>query len=141
MTPPIVSVKWLHDHLGDPNLRVIDATTVLAHGPDQHYHNRGEEIYEAAHIPGAVFADLVDEFNDSDEVLSMVPSQAKFEAAAGRAGISEGNRVVVYDTAEDDSHEPGVSVWASRLWWQLRYEGFDDVSVLDIAQVVERSLR
>ncbi|MCU1492296.1 MAG: thiosulfate sulfurtransferase [Acidimicrobiaceae bacterium] len=130
MTTPIVSVEWLHDHLGDPDLRVIEATTVLDHS-EVRVRNRGYESYEREHIPGAVYADLVDDFNDSNKVLAMVPTPEKFEAAAGRAGIGEGTRVVVYDAAEDDSHEPGASVWASRLWWQLRYEGFDDVSVLD----------
>jgi thiosulfate/3-mercaptopyruvate sulfurtransferase len=131
MAPPIVSVGWLHDNLGDPNLRVIDATTVLEHDAAGRIYNLGIDVYRRAHISRATYADLVDEFNDSDVVLCMVPPAAKFEAAAGRAGISDGARVVVYDASEDDSHEPGASVWASRLWLQLRYEGFDDVSVLD----------
>jgi thiosulfate/3-mercaptopyruvate sulfurtransferase len=44
-------------------------------------------------------------------------------AAIGRLGIGDGTHVVAY--AQD------VPMWATRLWWLLRYFGHDDTSVLD----------
>jgi thiosulfate/3-mercaptopyruvate sulfurtransferase len=38
-------------------------------------------------------------------------------------GIGEGARVVVYSQQEP--------MWATRLWWLLRYHGFDQVELLD----------
>jgi thiosulfate/3-mercaptopyruvate sulfurtransferase len=52
-----------------------------------------------------------------------VPSSQQFAPAAGALGIGDGARVVVYD-----QHQ---GFWATRFWWHLRLEGFDDVAVLD----------
>jgi thiosulfate/3-mercaptopyruvate sulfurtransferase len=46
------------------------------------------------------------------------------------AGVGADTHVVIYDQGEEHD-APAASVWASRLWWQFRYEGFDRVSVLD----------
>lgn len=58
------------------------------------------------------------------------PDSERFAAAAGALGIGDGVRVVVYD--QHDGY------WATRFWWHLRLEGFDDdkivlVNVLDAA--------
>jgi thiosulfate/3-mercaptopyruvate sulfurtransferase len=45
------------------------------------------------------------------------------ESAAGALGISNQNRVVVYDRAN--------GIWAARLWWLLRAFGHDGAAVLD----------
>src|SRR6202034_2317903 len=47
----------------------------------------------------------------------------RFAAAAGRLGIGPDARVVVYAQQSP--------MWSTRLWWQLRFFGFDAVSVLD----------
>jgi len=44
---PIVSPEWLHEHIGDPDLRVIDFRWYLMGG-------KGRDAYERGHIPGAV---------------------------------------------------------------------------------------
>lgn len=50
----------------------------------------------------------------------------EFVLKMGELGLSEpGSRVVIYDQGV------GISFWASRLWWQLRLEGFADVAVLE----------
>ena len=38
---------------------------------------------------------------------------------------------MVYDQGITDDDSVAVSYWASRLAWQLRYEGFEQVAVLD----------
>ena len=52
----LVSTEWLAGELGAADLRVVDASYFLpAHG-----RNAAAE-HEAAHIPGAVFMDLLDQ--------------------------------------------------------------------------------
>lgn len=128
--PPVVSAEWLREHLDDHTVRVLDATTAIERGPDGSYANGGHAAYAAGHVPGAVFADLLTDFNDPSEFMFMAPSAAKFAEAAGAAGVGAGTHVVIYDQG-DEHGAPAAGVWASRLWWQFRFEGFDAVSVLD----------
>lgn len=47
-------------------------------------------------------------------------------------GVGDGTYVVVYDQGFATVGAPIIaSDWASRLAWQLNYEGFDNVAVLD----------
>jgi thiosulfate/3-mercaptopyruvate sulfurtransferase len=52
-----------------------------------------------------------------------MPAAAAFQAAMRRAGVRDGQPVVVYDDAD--------STAAARAWWLLRYFGHDQVRVLD----------
>ncbi|TCJ96967.1 sulfurtransferase [Nocardia alba] len=123
--PHAVSVPWLRDHHGEPDLLVVDASvdfTVLEDGTSTL--EPGRAAYIAAHVPGAVFADLLTSFADAEsEQPCTAPESEHFAIAAGAIGIGDGVRVVVYD-----QHD---GMWATRFWWQLRLEGFDDVAVLD----------
>lgn len=119
------SVSWLADHLVDPALVIIDSTTHLPI-PDEgpYVPESGRSTFEAEHIPGAQFAELLTDFADEDASDSWtVPSSEKFAGSAGRLGIGQGKTVIVYDQS--------VGFWATRFWWHLRLEGFDDVHVLD----------
>ncbi|MEX5708493.1 sulfurtransferase [Parafrankia sp. FMc6] len=125
----LVDADWLHRRLDDPDLVLIDATAHISPDGQGGYVNQGRVAYTAGHIPGAVFADLLDDVNESSPHMFMLPSAEKFAAAAGRLGIGPGRQVVVYDQG-GTPEAAEASVWAARLWWQLRYEGFDDVVVL-----------
>lgn len=59
-----VSTEWLNEHLEDENLRIIDATTFLQIPKEGGYYDvwSGQEEYDKEHIPGAVFADLKNNF-------------------------------------------------------------------------------
>lgn len=125
MTQLSVSTQWLHDQLNDENLVVVDATNHLPVPTDGPYvPESGAQTYRAEHIPGALFADLLGDFADPDAAEPWTaPDHERFAVAAGALGIGDGAKVVVYD-----QHE---GFWASRFWWHLRYEGFDNVTVLD----------
>ncbi len=123
---PLVSTQWLADHLGGDDLVVVDATVLpyTQPGGALGYLSGHESYLVHGHLPGAVFADLVDEFSDPDGRHAFTrPDAARFESAAGALGISNDTRVVVYDAV--------VSQWASRLWWLFRAFGYDNVAVLD----------
>jgi thiosulfate/3-mercaptopyruvate sulfurtransferase len=86
----------------------------------------GREQYLAAHIPGAVYADLnVDLAGERTGTNGRHPLPAvdHLAAAFGRLGVARDTQVVVYD---QDS-----GLYASRLWWSLRYLGHDQVALLD----------
>ncbi|GGL95196.1 sulfurtransferase [Micromonospora yangpuensis] len=125
LTTPLVSTEWLAEHLDDPKLRILDATVHLAPpteaGADWSQ-SSGRPDYEAAHIPGAAFADIIDELSEPDGGWFTKPTPERFAAAAGRLGIGPDTTVVVY----------AVNVfWATRVWWLLLANGFDNVAVLD----------
>ncbi|MBS7547175.1 sulfurtransferase [Dietzia massiliensis] len=124
-TPLTVSPGWLREHLGDADLVVVDATTHLTADADGTPRPvSGLETYRPEHIPGALFADLLGDFADPSSPLpATAPDHERFAAAASGLGIGDGATVVVYD-----QHE---GFWATRFWWHLRFEGFDDVAVLD----------
>jgi thiosulfate/3-mercaptopyruvate sulfurtransferase len=123
---PLVSTQWLADHLGSPDLLVVDATvrsTVDAAG--RRGYVSGHETYLLqGHVPGAVFADLVDEFSDPAGRYPFTrPDAERFASAASALGVGPDTTVVVYDDA--------LGQWASRLWWLLGAFGHDAVAVLD----------
>lgn len=114
----LVSTDWLGRHLGDPDLRVIDASW---HMPDAGRDARAE--YEAAHIPGARFFDL-DEISDQrSELPHMAPPTEKFISRMRAMGVGDGHQVVVYDSTGMFS--------APRVWWLFKLMGKADVAVLD----------
>jgi thiosulfate/3-mercaptopyruvate sulfurtransferase len=127
MTQPLlVDVDWLAQHLDDPAIRIFDATVELVRPPQGGPYEvvSGRPTYAAEHIPGAAFADVVHDLADPDSPFHfVVPTAERFAQQAGRLGIGPGIQVVVY--ARDSP------MWATRLWWLLRYFGFADVSVLD----------
>ncbi len=114
----LVGTEWLEAHLGQPDLRIVDATYYL---PMQNKSARAE--YDQRHIPGAVFFD-VDEISDkSTDLPHMLPPADKFGSRVKKLGIGDGSRIVVYDG------NGGLA--APRVWWTFRIFGHRDVAVLD----------
>ena len=114
----LVSTAWLAEHLGDPDMRVLDASWYL---PDAGRDPKAD--YAAAHIPGARFFDI-DEISDTrSELPHMAPPPEKFMSRCRAMGVGDGHQVVVYDSAGLFS--------APRVWWLFRLMGKTDVAVLD----------
>jgi thiosulfate/3-mercaptopyruvate sulfurtransferase len=119
MTTPLISAGELAEALaGDHPPIVLDVRSSLAGGPDR-------PAYDAGHIPGAVFVDF-----DADVTgppggggRHPLPEPAHLEDALRRAGIDDGDDVVVVDA--------GDLLPAARTWWTLRWAGIDSVRVLD----------
>ncbi|MXZ45462.1 MAG: sulfurtransferase [Chloroflexi bacterium] len=120
----LVSTDWLAEHLADDDVRVFESTVFLRRDDSGFRVEPGRGEYESGHIPGAGFLDLQGDFSDNDHALRfMMPSAEAFAEAAGRHGISETSRLVLYDRAG--------SSWAARLWWMFRSMGCERVAVLD----------
>ncbi|MCR6031099.1 sulfurtransferase [Nocardioides sp. zg-579] len=122
--PRHVSVEWLHEHLADPTVRVLDATVHLSFDEDGAHVASGRESYERGHVPGAAFVDQLTSLSDpGGEAPFAAVDTDRFAAVVGAAGVGDEHHVVVYDSVN--------GIWATRLWWQFGLEGNDRVSVLD----------
>jgi thiosulfate/3-mercaptopyruvate sulfurtransferase len=116
----LISTAALATRLDNPMLTTVDCRFKL---DDTGW---GERAYDAAHIPGALYAHL-------DRDLSGVktgtngrhplPDVSGLRETIGRLGIESGIQVVAYD--QDNG------MFASRLWWLLRWLGHEAVAVLD----------
>lgn len=126
LSGPTVTTQWLADHLGSDDLVILDATVLVvrdAFGAPAHVSGYDRYLLDG-HLPGAVFADLLEVFSDPTARFPFTrPDAASFERAAASVGIRASSTVVVYDSAG--------GVWASRLWWLFRSYGFDTIAVLD----------
>ena len=123
---PLVSTQWLADHLGADGLVVLDATVLPYTQPSGKpgYLSGHESYVMNGHLPGAVFADVIEELSAPEAQFPFTrPSAEQFEAAVGGLGIDNRTAVVVYDAV--------VGQWASRVWWLFRAFGYDNVAVLD----------
>lgn len=131
--PHIVDGAWLEAHLEDDNLRIIDASTFLKI-PEEGYPElwSGAEAYKEEHIPGAVYADLLHDFTDPNgKAPFTIATREQFLKAVAPLGITKDTAVVIYDRGPLVNVDVLASDWSARLRWQLKYEGFDNVAVLD----------
>ena len=100
----------------------------------------GEKHYLAAHIPGAVYADLDHALSDKGTPDAHsgepqphpgaasggrhpLPSREKFAMWLSKVGFANDMQAVVYDRNGNN--------YCGRLWWMLKWVGHDAVAVLD----------
>ena len=104
VTRNLVDVKWLEQHLHDPDILILDASPAPS--------------YAAQHIPGAVNVDAY-VYGGQDKPV------AETERLYQAWGVSPGKKIVMYDQ--------GGSIMATRLFFSLYYHGFPakDLVVLD----------
>jgi len=121
----LVSTAWLSEHLDDADLVVLDCTVNQQPEEGGGFHNvSGRAAYDKGHIPTAGFADLKGDLCDSESPIEFaVPTPERFCAAVSALGVGDDSRVVLYDTS--------YSAWAARVWWMLRWVGFDNAAILD----------
>lgn len=125
--PALVETDWLHEHLEDPDLRILDCTVLLRFhaetGARQSESGRAE--WEHSHIPGSAFADLIEDLSETDDPKFplQMPTAEKFARSMSRLGVGDDSRVVLYDAVNN--------MWAARVWWMLRAFGFDNAGVLN----------
>lgn len=118
----IIDVEALAGHLADPNWVIVDCRFDLLNK------SVGSQHYQAAHIPGAVYAHLEDDLSVPMGPMGEggrhpLPSPERMVAVFGRLGIGSNTQVIAYD--DTSGH------YAARLWWMLRFMGHDAVALLD----------
>ncbi len=116
----LISAAELHARLGTPELRIVDVRASLT-DPDA-----GHRLYLQNHLPDAVFLSLENDLSGTPETHGgrhPLPDMFAFASTLQTNGIGDGSEVVVYDDSG--------GMFAARLWWLLRYAGFDGARVLD----------
>ena len=115
----LISTDTLASHLSE-------AWVVVDCRYDLQNESWGREQYRIAHVPGAVYASLNEDLagpRTGTNGRHPIPSVEALADTFGRLGIAKGVQVIGYD---QDS-----GMYASRLWWSLRYLGHDAVALLD----------
>jgi thiosulfate/3-mercaptopyruvate sulfurtransferase len=116
----LINAAALTEQLSSPNIRIVDCRFKL---DDTGW---GEREYLTRHIPGAVYAHLDRDLSGETTGANgrhPLPDPARLERTFGRLGIGTDTQVVAYDQ--------NAGMYASRLWWMLRWLGHHDVAVLD----------
>jgi len=119
MFTTLISTEALAAHL-DGSWAIVDCRYDLRN------ERWGREQYRAGHISGAVYASLSHDLAAPPSGTNgrhPIPCVEDMEATFGRLGISTGTQVVMYDQ--------DTGMFASRMWWMLRYLGHDAAAVLD----------
>jgi thiosulfate/3-mercaptopyruvate sulfurtransferase len=115
----IATPEWLAEELNRETVRVLDVRA----RPD----GTSAQLFEAGHIPGAIPLDwrveLIEPPTDDAGSASHLAGPEQAAAAFGRAGVSEGSTVVLYDDT--------LSLYAAWAWWALRAYGHESARILD----------
>ena len=121
----LVTTEWLSQHLDTPDFVLFDCTVCTIPEDDGGFYNvSGRPDYDVGHIPNAGFADLKGDLSDNTSPIEFaMPTPEQFCAAMGALGVGDESRVVLYDT--------NYTAWAARVWWMLRWVGFDRAAILD----------
>lgn len=120
MHTTIIDVATLATHSEDPHWLPVDCRFDLADP------SAGERAFAQGHIAGAVYAHL-----DRDLAAPITPATGRhplpdpqtFAEVLGRWGVTPETQVIAYDGDN--------GMFASRLWWMLRWLGHPRVAVLD----------
>jgi len=116
----LIGTGDLAAHVADARWIAVDCRFQLA---DEAW---GEHEYRTAHLPGAVYADVGRDLSGpltGTNGRHPLPDPAVLIQTFSRLGIGNGMQVVAYD--QDNG------MFASRLWWMLRWMGHEAVAVLD----------
>jgi thiosulfate/3-mercaptopyruvate sulfurtransferase len=116
----LIDPGLLQPLLARPDVAIVDCRFDLANT------HAGEAEYEKSHIAGAVYAHLGRDLagpKTGSNGRHPLPAPDALVATLGRLGIGNDTQVIAYDQ--------DTGMFASRLWWLLRWMGHDAVAVLD----------
>ena len=116
----LISTDELAAHIDDASFVIVDCRHNLADV------DAGERAYRDGRLPGARFMHIDRDLSGprtGENGRHPLPDIDAFATTLSRAGIDAGKQVVAYDQNN--------GMWASRLWWLLRWMGHDAVAVLD----------
>jgi thiosulfate/3-mercaptopyruvate sulfurtransferase len=116
----LIDTETLARHLTDPAFAILDCRFKIE---DVTW---GEREYSTRHIPSAIYVGLERDLSGRKTGANgrhPLPDAAVLAGTFGRLGIDASVQVVAYDQ--------DAGMYASRLWWMLRWLGHDAVAVLD----------
>ncbi len=104
----LVSTDWTREHLDDPKVRFLEVDV-------------DTDAYETGHLPGAAGINWRRQL--TDRVMRDLATREDLQTLLRAAGIDDDTTIVLYG----DNHN-WFAAWA---YWQLRYQGLDNVQLLD----------
>src|SRR3954454_4480999 len=107
-TQSLVDVDWAREHLDDPNIRFIEVDVDTS-------------AYDSGHLPNAVGFNWTTQLNDPQS--RDLASRDDLQQLLRSAGVNDDTLIVVYG-----DNENWFAAWA---YWQLKYQGLDNVRLLD----------
>ncbi|MCK5361103.1 MAG: sulfurtransferase [Gammaproteobacteria bacterium] len=114
---PLVNAEWLAENLND--VVVLDVRKQI------------DSFSDEGHISSAILVNSkkvrVKRTINGVELTRMIPAAGPFAKFMADHGVSNDSTVVITHPGET----PGQIAGAARLYWQLRYYGFDSVALLD----------
>jgi thiosulfate/3-mercaptopyruvate sulfurtransferase len=108
----VVSTAWVHDHLNDSTIRIVEADEDVL-------------LYEVGHIPGSVKLDWHSELQDP--LARDFVDRAGFERLMSEKGISNDTTVILYGDKNN--------WYATYTLWLFKMYGHNDVRVMDGGRV------
>ena len=110
---PLVDAKWVADHKDE--VVILELT----------------KRFDKANIPGAIAFDTkkmrVKRMEEGVKGTGLVPTKEQFEALVQAAGVNKGDAIVIVDAGNGALAASG----AARLYWQFKYFGYDNVTILN----------
>jgi len=104
----LVSTDWAREHLDDPKVRLLEVDV-------------DTDAYETGHLPGATGINWKSQL--TDPVVRDLVSRDELQSLLRAAGIDDDTTIVLYG-----DNQNWFAAWA---YWQLRYQGLDNVRLLD----------
>ncbi len=104
----LVTTDWARDHLDDPGVRFLEVDV-------------DTDSFDTGHLPGAVGVNWRSQL--TDPVLRDLASREDLQQLLRDAGVNDDTLIVLYG-----DNNNWFAAWA---YWQLRYQGLDNVRLLD----------
>ena len=104
----LVSTAWAREHLDDPKVRFLEVDV-------------DTDAYDTGHLPGATGVNWKSQL--TDPVMRDLVSREELQSLLRAAGVDDDTTIVLYG-----DNNNWFAAWA---YWQLRYQGLDNVRLLD----------
>ena len=104
----LVTTDWAREHLDDPKVRFLEVDV-------------DTDAYDTGHLPGATGINWKSQL--TDPVMRDLVSREALQSLLRAAGIDDDTTIVLYG-----DNNNWFAAWA---YWQLRYQGLDNVRLLD----------
>jgi thiosulfate/3-mercaptopyruvate sulfurtransferase len=104
----LVGTDWAREHLDDPSVRFLEVDV-------------DTDAYDTGHLPGATGINWKSQL--TDPVIRDLVSREELQSLLRAAGVDDDTTIVLYG-----DNNNWFAAWA---YWQLRYQGLDNVRLLD----------
>jgi thiosulfate/3-mercaptopyruvate sulfurtransferase len=104
----LVSTQWVADHLGDPNIKIMES-------------NEDILLYDIGHIPGAIKIDWQSELQD--QLVRDYVNKDNFEKILSNKGISNDSTIVFYGDRSN--------WWACYAFWTFKVLGHENCLIMN----------